>query len=86
MYSKFSMIQDDYKSDGGPFYSLKPQDKALSSKLQALNQGKPKSFVTAKVDSKNARSGLRPCTFQLPAAPKTHGLGHKHAKTHGLSA
>jgi len=48
MYSKFSMIQD-----------ASPQDKVLNTKLQALNQGKPKSFVTEKVDSKNARSGTK---------------------------
>jgi len=49
------MIQDDYKSDRGPIYSLKPQDKTLNIKLQSLNQGKPKSFVTGNVDNKNAR-------------------------------
>jgi len=27
MYSKFSMIQDRYKIDGGPFYSLKLKTK-----------------------------------------------------------
>jgi len=42
------MIPDDYKSDGGPFYSLKPQDKALNTKLQALNQGNPKEFCNNK--------------------------------------
>jgi len=51
-----SNIQDDYKSDGGSIYSIKPQDNALNTKLQALNQGKPKSFVKAKFDSKNAQS------------------------------
>ena len=75
MYSKLSMVQDYYKFDGGPFYSLKPQDKALNTKLEALNQGKPKSFVTAKFYRKNARFGLRSCTFQLPSTHTMHHLG-----------
>jgi len=68
---------------------------ALNTKLQSLNQEKPKSFVTAKVDRKNAWFGLRPCTFQLPATQrcttstnraKMQGLAQKHAKMHGLVA
>jgi len=75
MYSKFSMVQDDYKFDGGPYYSLKPQDKALNTTLEPSYQGTPKNFVTTKVYRKNARPGLRSCTFQLPSTHKMHGLG-----------
>jgi len=57
------MIQDDYKSDGGPIYSLKPLDKALNSFLHALKQRKSKGFVTASADSKNDQSGLQTVHF-----------------------
>jgi len=57
------MIQHDYKSDEGPIYSMKPQDKALNSFLQALKQRKSKDFVTPPSNSKNTRSKLQTVHF-----------------------